>query len=436
MNRQALLQSKQTSIPTRLGGRLLQRKCACGNHTVAGAHCDRCAQEKSELRRNASHRGEYGEVPPIVHEVLRSPGQPLDASTLAFFEPRFGRDFSSGPARSETRAASVLSVIPSNDKSEREATDVARRVLHSTEPARKRTSSYDFSGVRVHTDSRASQSARALNARAYTVGNEIVFADGQFGTTTLSGGELIAHELTHVAQAGANSPSVTNALHCKKFETNETDCTATMRYLVQIIFEDHEKDVWNTPSMSRAVGRKIAFRDKFKHSVEDTFNGSPFRIKPDIPCANTGFKPKLQLDLVKEGDWSVSEDWEVKVRANPSSKPITSSTNLLWGTSELDEADVNPVVKEPQLAPGVTQTPAVHEFGHFIGLEHPGAGIGSNKPNEDPEYTYAGSDIKGRDVKGLGDLMGTGMGMRPFYFDKWSDEVNDKYARSCSWKVK
>src|SRR5712692_51863 len=96
----------------------LQRKCDCGNHTVAGGECGACAAKKNVLQRPATNGQSSGEVPDIVHEVLRSPGQPLNAATRAFMEPRFG---------------------------------------------------HDFSQVRVHTDAKAAESARAVNGQAYTV---------------------------------------------------------------------------------------------------------------------------------------------------------------------------------------------------------------------------------------------------------------------------
>ena len=101
------------------------------------------------LQRTAVNSSPVNAVPPIVHEVLRSPGQPLDAQTRAFMEPRFG---------------------------------------------------HDFSGVRVHTDARAAESARLVNALAYTVGNNVVFGAGQFAPQTPSGQRLMAHELTHTVQ--------------------------------------------------------------------------------------------------------------------------------------------------------------------------------------------------------------------------------------------
>lgn len=70
---------------------------------------------------------------------------------------------------------------------------------------------HDFSRVRVHTDGRAAESARAVRALAYTVGHNVVFASGQFSPGTASGRKLLAHELTHVAQQGA-ADSVPNRI--------------------------------------------------------------------------------------------------------------------------------------------------------------------------------------------------------------------------------
>jgi len=110
--------------------------------------CTACEEEKLQ-KKEAGPQAATGEAPGIVHEVLRSPGQPLDATTLAYFGPRFGRDFSS---------------------------------------------------VRVHTGAAAGQSARDVNAHAYTVGRNMVFDAGRFAPGTHDGQRLIAHELTHVVQ--------------------------------------------------------------------------------------------------------------------------------------------------------------------------------------------------------------------------------------------
>jgi hypothetical protein len=61
---------------------------------------------------------------------------------------------------------------------------------------------YDFSGVRVHTDSKAGELSSQLNARAFTIGSDVAFAGGEYTPGTLVGDALIAHELAHVVQQG------------------------------------------------------------------------------------------------------------------------------------------------------------------------------------------------------------------------------------------
>jgi hypothetical protein len=62
---------------------------------------------------------------------------------------------------------------------------------------------HDFSDVRVHTDAAAAESARSVEAAAYTVGRDIVFAAGQYEPASSTGQKLIAHELVHVLQQGS-----------------------------------------------------------------------------------------------------------------------------------------------------------------------------------------------------------------------------------------
>jgi hypothetical protein len=64
---------------------------------------------------------------------------------------------------------------------------------------------HDFSQVRIHTDSKAAESARALNAMAYTFGRDVVFGPGRYSPMTSSGTRLLAHELTHTIQQNAEN---------------------------------------------------------------------------------------------------------------------------------------------------------------------------------------------------------------------------------------
>jgi len=59
---------------------------------------------------------------------------------------------------------------------------------------------HDFSQVRVHTNAQAAEMARAMNARAFTTGRDIVFGAGQYAPEATGGKKLLAHELTHVVQ--------------------------------------------------------------------------------------------------------------------------------------------------------------------------------------------------------------------------------------------
>ena len=65
---------------------------------------------------------------------------------------------------------------------------------------------FDFSRVRVHTDAQAAQSARAVGARAYTIGSDVVFGAGEYAPRSREGQRLIAHELTHVRQQASAPP--------------------------------------------------------------------------------------------------------------------------------------------------------------------------------------------------------------------------------------
>ena len=137
------------------GRAVLQRKCDCGSHT-GGGECEDCAEKKQEIQRKGTGAA-VDAVPPIVHDVLGESGRALDAEQSASMGASFGRD---------------------------------------------------FSGVRIHTDARAAESARAIRAQAYTVGRDIVFGSGEYQPETRSGRHLLAHELAHVVQQDAATPAV------------------------------------------------------------------------------------------------------------------------------------------------------------------------------------------------------------------------------------
>ena len=117
-------------------------------------------EEEEEMLQAKSREDATSEVPNDLESqinAIRSGGRSLAESERAYFEPRFG---------------------------------------------------VDFSRVRVHTDTRAADSARAVNARAFTMGQDVVFGTGQYSPGTASGNRLLAHELTHVIQQGSQPDPV------------------------------------------------------------------------------------------------------------------------------------------------------------------------------------------------------------------------------------
>src|SRR6516225_4346144 len=184
-----------------MSGGLLQRKCACGGTPRVAGECEECRKKRLQQKRNAGPESEASsEVPPIVHQVLGTPGQPLDPTTRAFMEPRFGCDFSHVQARAErsTPLSASLTAGPAHDELENEAESIARSIASRREALSDFRA--DFSGVRVHTNAEAATSAQAVSAQAYTVGNHIVFGEGKLAPRTPAGQRLLAHELTHVVQ--------------------------------------------------------------------------------------------------------------------------------------------------------------------------------------------------------------------------------------------
>ena len=161
---QAQAADKPTLTPTATG--VLQRQCSCGQHTSAGGECEECKKKRGGLpQRAATTPSPVHDVPPIVHEVLRSPGQPLDSLTRAFMEPRFGHDFSSVQAH-DVNAANVparLAVNAGRDAFEQEADAVAERLADMSVPLTH--DRFDFGGVRIHADAPGNRQAPIVSHR-------------------------------------------------------------------------------------------------------------------------------------------------------------------------------------------------------------------------------------------------------------------------------
>lgn len=88
---------------------------------------------------------------------------------------------------------------------------------------------HDFSHVRVHSDGDAEQSARDVNAQAYTVGNDIIFGKGRYAPETSGGRWLLAHELTHVIQQSESNASFVQ----RQVRTDKNEWTVVTQIIVQ-----------------------------------------------------------------------------------------------------------------------------------------------------------------------------------------------------------
>lgn len=133
---------------------VIQRMCTDCEEEEMQRQMDGEEEEEEQFaqsKQDPAHSAPVSERQTANIEAIKKGGGPLPESTRAFFEPRFG---------------------------------------------------HDFSNVRVHSDERAARSAREIHALAYTTGEHIVFGAGQYSPDTQSGQKLLAHELTHVVQQG------------------------------------------------------------------------------------------------------------------------------------------------------------------------------------------------------------------------------------------
>lgn len=172
------------------------------------------------LQRRAANTHSVSGVPPIVHDVLSSPGRPLDSGTRGFMEPRFG---------------------------------------------------HDFSHVRVHDDARAAESARAVDAHAYTVGDDIVFNTGRYDSGSHSGRQLLAHELAHTIQQRGMQRSTAGVSQPSRTEDRRLEYEAERAASTVVSPQQGAM-----PPMSRA-GRPVLSRDK----QTGTDSGEPEANQPE-----------------------------------------------------------------------------------------------------------------------------------------------------------
>jgi hypothetical protein len=173
--------------------------------------------------------GAQPEVPPIVYEVLRSPGQPLNPATPILRESRFGHDFSRvrlgaqrnygnpyvqrqinhvlRPMEAKGVEGQMEEIVASQTReidisSIKSQLKTGTPLDQSTEKQMELSMGRDFDRVRIHTDPTADALCHQFQARAFTVGKDIAFAKGEYSPNAAEGRKLLTHELTHVIQQG------------------------------------------------------------------------------------------------------------------------------------------------------------------------------------------------------------------------------------------
>lgn len=249
---------------------------------VVRRKCTTCEEEDKKLhKKDHAQAGARGEAPLIVHDVLRTPGQPLDAATRGFFEPRFDRDFSQ---------------------------------------------------VQVHTDAVAAASARDVGALAYATGTHIVFGAGRYSPRTADGRSLLAHELAHVVQQGGDAAQaglVSGALiqrsesvhpeeqYCEDLSKNpEAPCAAIIECITDLIEElaGRLDDLQNK-------GGDPGHWERF-HIVQGILE--TLMTMAALTCKNGEYDPELQEEAKK---WRDKGKPSVSPEAKPADKQTVQDPN-------------------------------------------------------------------------------------------------------------
>ena len=275
--------------------RFLQR-CSCGLRSAGPTECTSCKEKKRRLSRRAKADNFDFDAPlqTRVTNVLRLPGQPLDAETRTVMESRFGRD---------------------------------------------------FSRVRVHTDMAAAETAVQLNAEAYTVGRHIVFAPGRYSPSVQDGRRLLAHELTHVLQqdgvADAAGAEIAVGPVDDAFE-REAEHAAEL-----VMAADSDGRAANVVPMLTSTSTPNLQRKACGPKVDDQVQAVWKKIEDDFAKLEDGEARRAcswLVDPIKsnpapEGEEEAApRNVSVPIKPLPFVRPITGSfsTNIGWNTNAFD----------------------------------------------------------------------------------------------------
>jgi len=332
-------------------------------------------------------------LPPSVGHTLASAGSPLDATLRSDMEQRFG---------------------------------------------------YDFSAVRVHTDAHAEASAWAMNARAYTLGNHIVFGEPGFRPASSEGRHLLAHELTHVVQQTA--PSGKGAIHTAapavpmRAPAKASALPQGMYHYDRSNFSDRFDAEVDTRNHRVALIMGIAINDAVdgsapevkqqriqtffasaKEVIEKSWRDTSFVLKSNCAADVYAIHVDLSLDYnnlhhtitlwSNQGERSKADNWQM------------GDTEAKVRDSAVLKDEKKPPSKANMQNARFSQVPVVHEFGHLIGLQHPLCA-------RDDDRCYGVTYQQKNDLMGYGSAI-TPRDMEPF-IDIMKRYGQDNLPRECN----
>jgi hypothetical protein len=250
---------------------VLQRKCACGRDSSLTEECEECSRTKTvglqrKLRINAPGDAYEQEADRVAEQVVANPAH-LDASSTP---PRIQRHAGQPSGQMSAAPAGVDGALVSPGR----PLDPALRQRMELRFG------HDFSRVRVHVGPAAEQSARELDANAYTLGHDVVFGASQFEPQTHQGQRLIAHELTHVVQQSGSAgtslgqtPALIQREPAKKtLKSAKVDATDPVaKDTAAIIDEVLARNKRLAPYIGDKLtaGLKITEKGKFIHETRD-----------------------------------------------------------------------------------------------------------------------------------------------------------------------
>lgn len=272
---------------------LLQRKSVCS----CGGVCPKCQGSitlQPKLSIGAANDKYEEEADVVADQVMRMPEPAVQRQVSSEEdeeeEPVHTKTSSRTPLNREKRVANKTA-IQNLKGGGRPLPTSARAFFESRMGA-------DFSGVRVHTDSQSANTARALNARAFTHGSNIAFSANQYSPTSREGKHLLAHELTHVIQqqsARSLAPSIQRKIysrkfHCNKEEAKETEITrGTPLKAVQTAEKEAIKLLTTAINRLKTARRKTLKPDNLDPAISD-----------DVA---KGFQDLLGLDATLRTNW-------------------------------------------------------------------------------------------------------------------------------------